>query len=209
MKSKMAMIDFLKNHRRYDTMNSWNCSTSYAHCVKVGQLHWKNPALALKAYDFVDLSEAYDEVHEIHREFAEAHDWSWQIAFNGRSNGYLVLIQGGYTELIIAPANMQPGERAYSDRIGRWFDYEEARNNGWIGRKWKRIHTQPGKSLDRGETFEDWSMDQVLGRYRLVRTFDEACRRSIRAFQQFVEHHTVEEQTIQVPKHIKVAVPSA
>lgn len=29
------MIDYLKNHFRYDTMNSWNRATSYANNVKI------------------------------------------------------------------------------------------------------------------------------------------------------------------------------
>jgi hypothetical protein len=33
-----AMIQFLVNHYRYNTMNSWNDSTSYAHNMKVYKL---------------------------------------------------------------------------------------------------------------------------------------------------------------------------
>ena len=35
LRSKEGMIDFLSNHFRYDTMNSWNQATSYANKVKV------------------------------------------------------------------------------------------------------------------------------------------------------------------------------
>lgn len=37
-KDRKEMIAFLKNHFRYDTMNSWNRSTSYANNVKNLQL---------------------------------------------------------------------------------------------------------------------------------------------------------------------------
>ena len=206
--TKKKMIEYLASHFRYSTLNSWNCSTSYALCVKINKLIWKDHAQQMKAYDFVDLPEAYEGVNGILRDFAEAHDWSYQICFNGRSSGYLVLIHGGYTTHVVAPSTMKPGERAYSDFCHRWFTYEEARRYGWLGKTWKQIHTQPGRSLDQGETFEDWSMDQVRGRYRLVRTFDDAVKQACREFMSFVEHHTVEEQVITVPKHIKVAIPN-
>ena len=32
---KKSMVDFLKKHFRYDTMNSWNRSTSYANNIKL------------------------------------------------------------------------------------------------------------------------------------------------------------------------------
>lgn len=35
---RKAMADFLTNHFRYDTMNSWNESTSYANNVKIYNL---------------------------------------------------------------------------------------------------------------------------------------------------------------------------
>jgi hypothetical protein len=37
-RSRAAMIAFLVEHFRYDTMNSWNGSTSYAHCIKFSRL---------------------------------------------------------------------------------------------------------------------------------------------------------------------------
>ena len=37
-KYRETIISFLKNHPRYDTMNSWNRSTSYANCIKLHQV---------------------------------------------------------------------------------------------------------------------------------------------------------------------------
>lgn len=37
-KTKKEMIEFLKNHKRYWTMNSWNGSSSYANNVKIYNL---------------------------------------------------------------------------------------------------------------------------------------------------------------------------
>ena len=33
-----SMVKFLKNHFRYNTMNSWNRSTSYANNIKLHQI---------------------------------------------------------------------------------------------------------------------------------------------------------------------------
>lgn len=37
-RSRKAMVEFLTSHFRYDTMNSWNRMTSYAHSVKMNRL---------------------------------------------------------------------------------------------------------------------------------------------------------------------------
>lgn len=93
-KSRKAMITYLAEHFRYNTMNSWNNSTSYGHCIKVDRLGLENE-LIMSALDMLDVSESFDEFHEVLSEFGRRHDQRWQIAQNGRSSGYLVLIQGG------------------------------------------------------------------------------------------------------------------
>ena len=42
MRSRKAMVNFLENHFRYSTMNSWNNSTSYANNVKYYNLDLTN-----------------------------------------------------------------------------------------------------------------------------------------------------------------------
>jgi hypothetical protein len=49
----------------------------------------------MKAYDFLEVEEAFFGVHQIIQDFAEDREHRWQIGFNGRSSGYLVLYQGG------------------------------------------------------------------------------------------------------------------
>ena len=48
-KTKKEMIEFLKNHERYWTMNSWNGSSSYANNVKIYNLGMDHD-LEMKAY---------------------------------------------------------------------------------------------------------------------------------------------------------------
>lgn len=89
------MIDFLVNHFRYNTMNSWNASTSYAANVKIQKLSFPNNEVRNRAYNLLQTDEAYDDVRFIMQEFDRDHDYEWQVAFNGRSSGYIVLYQGG------------------------------------------------------------------------------------------------------------------
>lgn len=98
-RSREAMAGFLARHYRYNTMNSWNRSTSYANDVKVPSLDIPQEFQDL-AYDV-----AWGEV--------EAPDWDiffartvsdfyqrtgYHIGFNGRSSGYLVLYEAEANE---------------------------------------------------------------------------------------------------------------
>lgn len=96
--NRQAMIDFLTNHFRYDTMNSWNNSTSYANNVKVYNLGIEDPDVLNKAWNIIcsdiDCEEMYENFHEIINDFRNAYHYT--IGFNGRSGGYLVLYSINY-----------------------------------------------------------------------------------------------------------------
>lgn len=96
--NRQAMIDFLTNHFRYDTMNSWNNSTSYANNVKVYNLGIEDPDVLNKAWNIIcsdiDCEEMYENFHEIINDFR--HAYHYDIGFNGRSDGYLVLYSINY-----------------------------------------------------------------------------------------------------------------
>lgn len=94
-RSRKAMTDFLSNHFRYNTMNSWNRSTSYANNVKVGELGLTHEQV-MKLYEIMECEDAYDRANDLIWEFGYQHDWRWQVGFNGRSGGYLVLYKGGW-----------------------------------------------------------------------------------------------------------------
>jgi len=88
------MITFLRNHFRYSTMNSWNKVTSYARNIKIYRLGLSHDQES-KAYDLLGTQGAFDTINQMLEEFAEKYGHQYQIKFNGRSDGYLVLIQGG------------------------------------------------------------------------------------------------------------------
>ena len=91
-RSRKSMIQFLTNHFRYNTMNSWNKSTSYANNVKLQNLSIPEDCIDL-AYDILsgevscpDWDESLSNLLHVFRETNGYH-----VGFNGRSNGYLVL----------------------------------------------------------------------------------------------------------------------
>lgn len=88
-----AMAEFIANHFRYYTINSWNRLTSYANNVKIHNLGLTSKQ-ASRAYDLlldvnIDMSLFWDSVHDIIQDFL--HETGCTIAFNGRSDGYMVL----------------------------------------------------------------------------------------------------------------------
>jgi len=93
-RSRKAMVEFLTGHFRYDTMNSCNDSTSYAHNMKIHNLPLSKEEKD-RLYDLFDCEGVYDDINELMRDFDREHRYGWQVGFNGRNGGYLVLYQGG------------------------------------------------------------------------------------------------------------------
>lgn len=91
-RSKQGMIDFLKEHLTYNTMNSWNRSTSYANNVKIYNLDLDED-IEEKLYKYVYEEVEIYELDYILREMKEsfAREWGYYPGFNGRSGGYIVL----------------------------------------------------------------------------------------------------------------------
>ena len=93
LRSRKAMINFLKKHYRYHTSNSWKCSTSYANNVKVYNLGLTS-AEEDKLYELLEMSEFYDRISFYFDDFAREFNYQWQAGFNGRRSGYIVLYKG-------------------------------------------------------------------------------------------------------------------
>lgn len=93
LRSVKAMREFLTNHFRYNTMNSWNGSTSFAANIKVHRLDWGGK-VPDNAYDFTDpYLGAYRGIDHIIREFTDKMNGRFTMGFNGKSGGYIVLYQ--------------------------------------------------------------------------------------------------------------------
>ena len=92
--TRKEMVDFLKNHFRYDTANNWNRSTSYARNVKIYNIGLSE-VLEDKALDLI-CEEGFNELvarqyDPLIEQFEEETSEDYTIGFNGRSDGYLVL----------------------------------------------------------------------------------------------------------------------
>jgi len=92
MKTKKQMIDFLTSHFRYNTMNSWNNSTSWAANVKI---HRVIPSdLQDKAFELTQTTDFYDIINSILSDYSYENNHYLQAGFNGRSSGYIVMYEG-------------------------------------------------------------------------------------------------------------------
>lgn len=81
------MFNFLKNHFEYYIMNSWNRLDTIANNVKLYNLNLSGDwcvALSLLERD------SYDEINIMINQWQEYHP-GYEVYFNGRSGGYLVL----------------------------------------------------------------------------------------------------------------------
>jgi hypothetical protein len=84
---RAKMIEFLRDHQRYWTANSWNISTSYSARVKI--YDFVPRTLQDQAWQMLEMQDVFDCINDRLATFEEEH--GHRICFNGRSNGYLVL----------------------------------------------------------------------------------------------------------------------
>ena len=205
-RSKVEMIRFLKGHFRYDTMSSWNASTTYAVRQKVNHLGLTMDQ-SDAVYAMLDVEDAYDEsgYAGVLEAFAVRHDYRYQIFSNGRSSGYLVLIQGERKPSQYKSACTNCGQRNCSEateeskRCGRCG--EDAR----INQKMYDTVSFPGRNIDMEEDFEGWDKYSLAQRVDLVWDFDKTCATAIKCYVDYACAHKVVEETVMVPRKIKVA----
>lgn len=201
LRSRKQMIEYLTNHFRYDTMNSWNQSTSYANNMKIYKVIPRD--LQDKVYNLMNAEGFYDEINDRIADFDREHDYSFQAGFNGRSSGYLVLYIGSVEIRTIFKFEGSYSERDYADNYG-WMDKKEAIKRGLYRKEIKIIGSFPGRSLDQHEDFEDFEMYQLQNRVRLVQSFDKLCDDIVNITIQQAKDYTAVEKTISVPKQIIV-----
>lgn len=205
LRSRNDMIGFLCSHFRYNTMNSWNCSTSYANNVKIYNLGLSN-ADEDKLYELVEMSEFYDRLDYIFYEFANRHNYLWQAGFNGKSGGYIVLYQGyskrsEYKSFCTAcgQRNYKTVEESGNCKCGRCG--RDTRVNYQVSPM--EYGTYPGRSTDMGEDFEDWDIYSLRERVKLVQDFDRFCDDVLLEVRNILDNFEVDEDTVYVPRTVK------
>lgn len=208
LRNRKEMVEFLTSHFRYDTMNSWNRSTSYAHNVKVYNLELSKDQED-KLWEMIDTEEFYDEIQWLMDDFAEVHNYEWQVRFNGRSGGYLVLYQGGREALDYKSRCTKCGQLNYATveetghcKCGRCG--AEARVN--LTRPIMQSFTYSGRDTDMGEDFEDWDIDSIKARVKLVQEFDKLCDDILAQVVYLCDNSAVEEEVEYIPQKKKVLV---
>lgn len=94
MIEKAKMIEFLRDHQRYWTNNSWNLSTSYSARVKIYDFVPRK--LMDQAWQMLEMPQVYATIDDRLFEFNDENK-PYSIGFNGRSNGYLVMHYDTYS----------------------------------------------------------------------------------------------------------------
>lgn len=207
LRSRKDMVEFLTSHFRYNTMNSWNNSTSYAHNVKIHRLGLTHEQTD-KLWDMIETDDFYNEINWLIDDWAEEHNYEWQVGFNGRSGGYLVLYQGGRKELDYKSRCTKCGQLNYSSveetgcRCGKCG--AEARVN--LTRPIMQSFTYSGRDTDMGEDFEDWDMYSLKKRVKLVQEFDQLCDDILAQVVYLIDNAAVEEEVEYIPQKRKVLV---
>lgn len=205
-----SMKDFLTKHTRYNTMNSWNRSTSYANNIKLHNIDKPADINEQTWWELLEITQWQERLSDLLEEFGRAHNWLWQAGINGRSGGYVVLYRGG-----IKPS----GYKSYCTHCGQR-NYQEVPEGqiGICGRceakarvNFKETHMQvftyPGKDTDMGEDFEDWSLSNLRARVELVQEFDKLTDAIVNDYIQLCQNNRIIEEEILVPKTIKVLEP--
>lgn len=91
------MFEFIKNHFEYYTMNSWNRLASIANNVKLHRLGLRGDWAV--AYNLLNNGE-YETINELICFWQDEHP-GYNVGFNGRSGGYLVLTETGNVHTIL------------------------------------------------------------------------------------------------------------
>lgn len=199
-RSRAEMTAYLAGHFRYDTMRSWNRSTSYACNMKLYNLGLDRETVD-KLWDMIQVPDFYDQLNELIEDFNRQHDYQWQAAWNGRSGGYLVLYQGG-TE--------PSGYRSYCTHCGQKNYTSVAKTGTRCGVCNKetrvdymnppmRIFAYPGRGVDMDEDYEEWPIYELQQRTELVQEFDQLADDIVAEALYIAQNHSVEEQVIYMP----------
>jgi len=210
LKKRGEMIAFLKKHFRYDTMNSWNRSTSYANTIKLYKIEKPVDIDDDIWSEMLSITQWQNKLSDLLEDFGRAHNWQWQAGINGRSGGYVVLYQGGIKTSGYKSHCTHCGQRNYKEVLegqtgvcGRC----EAKARVNYSQTHMQVFTFPGRDVDMGEDFRDWGMEELRQRVRLVQEFDQLCDDISSEYIDTCKNYRISEEEIFVPETIKVLEP--
>lgn len=207
LRSRKEMTAYLQKHFRYSTMNSWNGADSYAHNLKIYNLGL-DPEIEMKLYDLLQFQEFYDTQRELMDDFARRHQFIWQVGMNGRSGGYLVLYEGELRSTGYLSFCTCCGQRNYrrveetGNVCGRC--HSPARVN-YLTSPMQAV-SFPGRGVDMDEDYDEWPIQVLRDRVRLVQDFDRLADDLVAQAVQFAQDYEIEEVEVCVPQTQRVLV---
>lgn len=192
--SRKQMIEFLKEHYRYNTMNSWNNSTSYANNVKVNNLGLTSEEEDI-LYDIIFNDNACDfyeyTVDPVINHFNKKYSGKYILDFNGRSGGYIVIYQCETKESDWKSYCRICNQKSYKKVPEEGMDITKIDTNlytlnnkcGRCGMDTRENYYKPlvdtrvypGRSLDMYEDFEEFTLEDLKERTKLVQDLDHTC----------------------------------
>lgn len=210
LRSRKAMTDFLINHFRYNTANSWNRSQSYACNLKIHRLGLDSE-IVNKLFDMIQVQEFFYGINDLLNEFNKQHCYRWQAAMNGRSGGYLVLYHGQVTASEYKSFCTSCGQKNFTSIKGTGIVCGRCKRPDRIDYTTPPLSVSvfPGRGTDDGEDFEDWTIKEIRDRVRLVQELDLLADSIVDYALECAYNYTVEDEEILVPKTHKVLVPMA
>ena len=207
LRSRKEMTSYLQNHFRYFTMNSWNGADSYAHNLKIHKLGL-GYEIEMKLFELLNFQEFFDTQRLLMDDFARRHQYRWQVGMNGRSGGYLVLYEGELRKSGYLSFCTSCGQRNYR-RV------EETGNVCGRCHSPSRVNYQqmpmypvtfPGRGIDMDEDYDEWSIQELRDRVRLIQDFDRLADEMVAQAVHFAENYEIEEVEVCIPQTQRVLV---
>lgn len=172
------------------------------HLLEPIAAHW----YANKLFDLLDCQEFFDCRQELMECFNEAHHYRWQAGMNGRSGGYLVLYEGQLKPTGHLSYCTSCGQRNYKSVL------ESTKVCGKCGSNTRVDYTKPpmmavtfpGRGVDMGEDFSQWSMADLRDRVVLVQELDRLADDMVSQAIFLANHYDVVEEAVYVPQSRKV-----
>lgn len=202
-RNKLEMVNFLENHFRYDTMSSWNNSTSWANNVKIYNVIPSE--LQDKAFQLMECDEFYYSLNDILENYAEDNNHYLQAGFNGRSSGYIVMYEGSVKTKTIFNFDNKNNDRDYADGYG-WLSIEEAKEKGLYKKQIKQIGCYSDRSIDQNIDFSELEMYELKEIVEKVQSFDKMCDKVVEEVIYMCENNEVIEEEYTVTKTQKVLI---
>jgi len=179
---------------KYWTMNSWNRSTAPAYNLKVYNVI--DSKLQDKVFELMECVDFYDDINYLMHDFGLQFDYKWQVGFNGRSGGYLVLYRGGCEYKTYTEKDFNSQGMCYMSDRYHWVSLEDAKKRSLLDRPLlTRVYSQPGQGIDIKEVPVE-----------VLKTFRRLAVDIVKSVEYKAKHFTVEEETYTVEKTHKVCI---